>query len=348
MKLLERNAIRDSSCIGCKLSQTCKTVCMDGRGDKHAEIMIIGESPGTKEDNRGVPFVGSSGRFLIDSLAEVGISEWDCYMTTAVSCHPPEGRAPSKSEIKACSKWLQARIKAVKPRYVLLLGNTPLLSVLGVTGIRRKRGKPIQKDGVIYLPAYSPSYVLYDRSNEGVFKKDLETLKTLVEFGGIPEEEELRYTIVDNDSRVEAMLKDLSGTVSSDLETSCLYPWANQAKIVSIGFGTKRNQWILPGETAGIWTKKQLTRIVDRITDKLDECLLVGHNWKFDALWMRVRFGVEWTASFDTMLAHYLLDENDLHGLKHLAQKYLGAPDWEIEVVDKQKWSIKTDRKSVV
>jgi DNA polymerase I-like protein with 3'-5' exonuclease and polymerase domains len=65
----------------------------------------------------------------------------------------------------------------------------------------------------------------------------------------------------------------------------------------------------------------------------------VYHNGKFDALWMLVRFGVKWRVDFDTMLAHYMLDENDRHDLKYLAQKFLGAPDWNIDGKEKTSWS---------
>jgi DNA polymerase I-like protein with 3'-5' exonuclease and polymerase domains len=92
-------------------------------------------------------------------------------------------------------------------------------------------------------------------------------------------------------------------------------------------------------ETAGIWTRSQLEKIVKLVTRKLRKCKNVFHNGKFDALWMLVRFGVKWRVDDDTMLAHYMLDENDRHDLKYLAQKFLGAPDWNIDGKEKTSWS---------
>ena len=276
------------------------------------------------------------------ALADGGINPDDCYITNAVNCRPPDNRTPTKAEIRACKKWLDYQIAKVKPKYVLLLGNVPLAAALGFTGIRKARGKPVEKDGIIYLPTYHPAFILRDPNQEAVFRLDLNTFRSIIEFGGIPEERELDFTIVNSWRLVDEMIHNLVGIVSSDLETTGLYPWAEGAKVVSIGFGTVDRQWIIPGETAGVWSKEDLQLIVERITDQLENARIVGHNWKFDSLWMRVRFGVEWVADFDTMLAHFLLDENDLHGLKYLAQKFLGAPDWEIDKSLKMLWTAKT------
>jgi len=57
---------------------------------------------------------------------------------------------------------------------------------------------------------------------------------------------------------------------------------------------------------------------------------LIFHNGKFDIRVMNRVFKVCLKNSFDTMLAHHVLNHaaGD-HKLKHLAQRYLGAPEWE-------------------
>jgi len=330
---------RDPKCSLCKLHQSAKNVCLLGRGNERGDIMVLGEAPGHYEDDVGKPFVGRSGQLLMSMLENAGIPIDDAYITNAVNCRPPENRTPTKTEVKACSKWLQYQMAMVKPKYVLLLGNTPLLAALGKTGIRKARGKPVEKDGIIYLPTYHPAFILRDPSHTRVFELDLGTFKDIIEFGGIPEERELDFTVVDSERAFKEMLDDLEGTVSSDLETTGLYPWDKGAGVVSIGFGTAEHQWIIPGETSGVWHRDTLAEMVEKITERLEDCYLVGHNWKFDSLWMRVRFGVKWFADFDTMLAHFLLDENDQHDLKYLAQKYLGAPDWDVGKDVKSQWT---------
>lgn len=106
---------------------------------------------------------------------------------------------------------------------------------------------------------------------------------------------------------------------------------------MSAGFATARNQWCLPvNHKSSPWTKRDLEEIFDRIDERMQECMVITHNGKFDLLWLRVHYGLEWKNHFDTMLGHYMVDENDLHGLKYLAMKFLGAPDWEIDKAEKQ------------
>jgi DNA polymerase I-like protein with 3'-5' exonuclease and polymerase domains len=76
-----------------------------------------------------------------------------------------------------------------------------------------------------------------------------------------------------------------------------------------------------------------MDEILPRIETRMRRCKVDTQNGKFDFLWMWVHYGVHWhdMNDFDDMLAHYLLDENSRHGLKELAQRYCGAPDWDID-----------------
>lgn len=317
------------NCILCKLCKTSETICQLGKGSKDREIVVVTESP------RG-------DRIATEMLDKVGFEFSDLYFCSAVACDVEKGKSATKSQIKQCTRYLLPQLDQAK--YVLLVGSGPLLAVLGLTGIKKLHGRPIKKDGVIYLPIMSPGIIHHDPGMRPMVEAAFRFFKEIVEFEGVPEEKDLDFEIVQTAQQIRAMLKDMRGSVSSDLETSGLYPWDKGAHVVSIGFGTARKQWIIPGESADIWTRHELEEILEMVTDRLEECILIGHNWKFDQLWMKVRFGVSWPAQFDTMLAHYLLDENSLHGLKHLAQKFLGAPDWDVDKETKTEWSSVTAR----
>jgi DNA polymerase-1 len=125
-------------------------------------------------------------------------------------------------------------------------------------------------------------------------------------------------------------------TVSCDLETTHLYPW--KGDIVAIGFGTRTKQWIIPWnhkENPCRATLEVSARLLNRIV-KGNGLKLVGQNFKFDSLWLRVKHGLEWDAYFDTMLAHYLLNENSPHDLEFLSQSYFGAPEYDVDLEIKQ------------
>lgn len=56
----------------------------------------------------------------------------------------------------------------------------------------------------------------------------------------------------------------------------------------------------------------------------------IYHNGKFDTRVLNRVLGVKLEVWFDTMLAHHVLNmAAGVHGLKPLAQRYLGAPEWE-------------------
>ena len=328
---------RDPDCKLCRLHKTAEYVCLLGHGPEPCDVMIIGEAPGAREDDSGVAFVGRSGRYLREGLGSVGLDPDDLFITNAVSCRPPDNRTPTKAEIKSCNKWFQYQIVMVKPKFVLLLGNVPLQAITGKTGIKKARGKPFTQDGILYMPTFHPAYILRDENNSPFFESDLQVFSDIVKRGELPREEGLNYVIVDTEKKIRLMLADLSGTVSYDCETTGLYPFDPDGDVISLGLGTARTQWCIPlGHPESPWTPEECEEIIERIDEVIHDCFLVAQNAKFDTLWLLRRFGVRWNAFFDTMLAHYLIDENDRHGLKYLAVLYYGAPNWEIDKDDKK------------
>jgi DNA polymerase-1 len=313
--------------------------------------MIIGEAPGRNEDEGGKPFIGKAGQLLTDLLEAYGIGRRRVYITNAVHCRPPDNRTPTKSEIKKCKVWLDKEIAKVKPKFVLLLGNTPLMSITGAAGITSRRGRPFERDGIIYLPTFHPAFALRDPAQLHFIENDIRLLCEIIKAGEIPREGKLRPHLVKTMADFEQMLDALTGTVSFDIETTCLYPWQKKelktvkgkptyidapAKITMIGFGTNAGEWSLPLHHDGSpFSDDTLDDMIHRVDQRLreNEVELVAHNGKFDCLWVWVHYGVRWheLLVFDTMLAHYALDENTRHGLKDLAMRFCGAPDWDID-----------------
>src|SRR5579875_1836981 len=119
-----------AACTACPLYvKATRTVF--GEGPAPAGLMLIGETPGDKEDKEGRPFVGPAGRLLDRCLAEAGIARGETYVTNAVKHFKWEPRGkrrlhkkPNALEIAACKPWLEAEIAVVKPRVLLLLGAT--------------------------------------------------------------------------------------------------------------------------------------------------------------------------------------------------------------------------------
>lgn len=90
-------------------------------------IMVLGEAPGTIEQERGMPFVGQSGDLLRSMLSEVGLTSY--YVSNIVKHQPfkdKQGKqqAPSKTEIEACAPFLRAEFDLIRPAKLILLGKT--------------------------------------------------------------------------------------------------------------------------------------------------------------------------------------------------------------------------------
>lgn len=327
---------RDPNCQLCPLHKTAQYVCLLGKGPEPCDVMFVGEAPGQREDDSGKPFVGRAGRLLDDLMSETGWSRQEVFITNAVSCRPPDNRTPRGSEIEKCKKWLNYQIAMVKPKFILAMGNVPLQALTGQTGIKKLRGRPIEKDGITIFPTFHPSFALRQDFARGVIEQDLREFKNLTE-GEERAQSQLNVTVVDNWSKVDQMLEAMTGVVAPDLETTCLYPWAPEAAVVTVGFGTRTGQFSIPiNHPESPWDEKDIEKILDLATDKLDDCTAVFQNGKFDCLWMLVHYRIKWRNDFDIMLAHYIINENSLHDLEFLAQLYLGVPGWDVPLPIKQ------------
>ncbi len=124
-------------CKGCDLYRNA-TQAVFGEGARHAEVMLVGEQPGDKEDLAGRPFVGPAGRLLDQALEEAGIDRTQTYVTNAVKHFKWQGRGkrrihqkPTWSESTACRPWLEAELEVVQPKVVVALGATAAQSLFG-------------------------------------------------------------------------------------------------------------------------------------------------------------------------------------------------------------------------
>ena len=137
-----------------------------GRGPIYSDLMIIGEAPGAKEEEIGMPFVGRSGKLLDQLLENVGIdSKSGVYFCNVVKCRPPKNRRPTQKEINEGMPWLRQQIYLVNPKFILAAGATAINSILGIKGgISNIRGKWFDWEGRLVMPIFHPSYLLRNPS----------------------------------------------------------------------------------------------------------------------------------------------------------------------------------------
>jgi len=128
------------ACRGCELWRGATQVVFSA-GAPDADIALVGEQPGDREDREGEPFVGPAGRVLVDALDAAGLDAGAVYLTNAVKHFrhvelPERGKrrlhkTPAVAHVRACLPWLEAELGAVRPRVVVALGATAARAVLG-------------------------------------------------------------------------------------------------------------------------------------------------------------------------------------------------------------------------
>ena len=156
-----------------------------GRGSVFANLLIIGEAPGSQEDLEGKPYVGKSGKLLNDLLEQTGIDHGeDVYFCNVIKCRPPNNRKPTAREINIHKPWLLQQIKLVDPKFILLTGSTAMRTILEVKDpISNLRGQWIKQDGREIMVIFHPSYLLRFPSKE-INKPYHLTLKDLENVSG--------------------------------------------------------------------------------------------------------------------------------------------------------------------
>lgn len=80
-------------------------------------------------------------------------------------------------------------------------------------------------------------------------------------------------------------------------------------------------------------SRKKFQSLMEHLKSK--KAKLVWQNGKFDTLFLQVKTGVLYPIHEDVMLMGTAYDLAEQHGLKYMAQKYLGVPDWDIKKKDK-------------
>ena len=157
-----------ADCRACPLWKDA-TQTVFGEGPQNAQIMLVGEQPGDKEDLAGKPFVGPAGQMLDRALDEAGIDRSKVYVTNAVKHFKFVSRGkirlhqkPNTAEIRACRPWYERERAALKPSLVVAMGATAAQSVFGkITPINKSRGRLIDLDnGLVAIVTVHPSYLL--------------------------------------------------------------------------------------------------------------------------------------------------------------------------------------------
>ncbi len=130
------------------------------------------------------------------------------------------------------------------------------------------------------------------------------------------------YVCVKSGEQVQALLRalDEASEWAFDTETTGLDP--RHDRLVGMSFATAPGKaWYVPVPEEREACRAFLQRFAALFTDPFK--VKIGHNAKFDLTILR-QYGIELRGELhDSMLAHYVIDASDRHGMDHLARQYL-------------------------
>lgn len=322
---------------------------IDGAGERlagervHYDVVFVGMAPAKEELWRGRPFVGPSGR-LLRTVAD------DCeypayYVTNTLLCEIPFGMGvkDQNKAVECCRERLFEEIRRVDPDLIVALGNMPLEVLCGkrmlITKVAGRLREGVQEVGSVpVLPIEHPASILRRPIGYSDFCWSMDYgVKWLSNTVKVAESPEWEIVTPENMGDFLQLLEN-HGEAAIDIETTKngLFPYVRDPdKIRCIGFSFDgKRAYIVPGHPSTILGSEH-PNLVENEDLKAVMSQIKGtyHNGMFDCGFLRAA-GYKPILEDDTFLMHYMMDERGkgAHGLKKLAYRYLGAPEWERDI----------------
>lgn len=323
------------NCRRCDLYRSATHVCIPGDGPTDADILFVGEAPGAIEDATGKPFQGKSGQLLREVLTNLGYLNYR--ITNIIRCRPPNNEKPIPLQIKSCLPYLETELYRVKPKAIVALGATASKTLKLGAKMEEIHGMIVEGEP-LKMACYHPAFILRDPSRKEDFVSALRRLKTRLTEGK-KSMIEIKWEIVTGENQKQ-FFQDLKKCreFSFDVETSSLHWFDSHQDIRCLGLSLDNGAtWIIPLEIkdSPFPEAPDRARLMEKVFELLKGKFSVAQNGKFDNLWLWAKFNKRFHLSFDTMLAHHLINENRPHGLKQLARSWLGVPEYDLSKKEK-------------
>jgi uracil-DNA glycosylase family 4 len=319
-------------------------------GPTETDTFIIGEAPGYYEARDGVPFTGVSGRLLDTVLQRYGLDRSEMRLGNACACRPPDNRTPTAGEIRACFPRLEAEVKESNPKHIVCLGNSAAKAILDTrTGITTLRVGPPKRvpwlPDTRVIPTIHPAGCLRQPDLFPHLVTDIGKLKRPDQWTDwtVP-----TFIVVDDEATAlgaagELRTRFAGRRIALDIETGVEKDdvFTHPSQLLCIGVSYESNKVVVFGEEC-----LKSGAVVKALVEAFEATRLCCHNGKFDLQVLNNMWGTSLRLDFDTMLAHYVLDERQgVHSLGYLAIELLGSPDWKDEI---KRYITKNDSYAVV
>ena len=211
--------------------------------------------------------------------------------------------------------------------WLILVGSEPFKHFTKKTSITEYNGKIIEER---FLALINPAMIKFRPEAKKSFEEAIESITGYVSGDLVQKSlgEDRCFGIQDSEELhkyLQEALDHPNDFIGLDSETSALY--CRDGYMLGFSMSYKREH--------GVYVDCEC---IDEKAEKMMQELfnkkrVVFHNSKFDLQWFEYHFNFEFPHFEDTMLMHYMFDENPgTHGLKTLAIKHTDYGDYEAEL----------------
>lgn len=289
-----------------------------GKGPIPCDIVFVGiaPSPNRPLSRSNEPFGAASWNMLAKIKR---ILNEPIYATNVIKTPLSSKKKPRVREIRYFYPKLISELKLVQPKKILALGSLPSqLLCPGFDSLREDHGTYFHNPELdcYVVPTYHFSAIGRDPSKIDLLIRDLERFQKLtqINFPGF------------NLNETFTLSPEKSYKIYLDLETTSLDK--RSGSIISIGIGIYDLNGM--GECEVYIYEKPNSEFLSLLYDRFDSfrnCVLVGHNLRFDLDWLKYFSDRPWPLlpHEDTLYLAHIAGEEVL-ALKHLTTMYTDRP----------------------
>ena len=213
--------------------------------------------------------------------------------------------------------------------WVILVGSDALKYFTKITSVTEYSGKKIEGK---FLPVINPAMLAFKPEARNTWESSKDNIISHIrgEIEDVVIDESIAFGIQDTEIAnefIRTAIKHPLGYIALDSETTGLYPRDGYMLGISLSYN---------GECGAYINTDCFDNTTEALLQQLfDKKIVVFHNAKFDMAFFEYHFNFKFPNFEDTMLLHYLIDENPGgHGLKQLSLKYTPYGDYEKPMYD--------------
>jgi uracil-DNA glycosylase family 4 len=321
------------SCASCGLYKNSKNPKIKPSGNFKKRILVIGESSSKTDDRSNSQWRDKPGELLRNTFTKFRIDLYeDCLSTNAVPCYCGEN-FPTSDQVTQCRNRLFKLISEYNPTLILVLGFSPLFSLIGhrwkkdLGTMEKWRGWtiPDQDLDCWVCPTYHPSFILgKEQEFQTVWEQDIEQALGMVEVK-FRKFRKPKIEYITDLSRLDGF----TNMVAFDYETTGIKPHAKGHRIICCSVAYSENNVVVFMMPSNLKEREPFINLLKNpMVGKIAQNMKYEHTWSLIRLKTEV---VKW--EWDTMIATHILDNRpDVTGLKFQTYVQFGVIDYDSEI----------------